>query len=326
MGLEILDGISRDDVLGAIQVFEHGEVAHDFGDSTTYDLLVGEKRYPPKAILGIAGRRSNGRVLLPSEFSGGLESKCFRVLEKLGFTVVKKPGAAGDEWADDELDAAVEAYLGMLDKEVRGQPFSKAEVNRELREGRLSARGRGSIEYRMQNISHVLHTRGERWVVGYKPAANVGTNTQAKIAGAIDRVRKEAVGDIEPEPTGPGLEKKVKRARKRIGVLQPAGTATPERTMTTREEYKRDPVVRAWVLENAAGKCELCLSPAPFLDADGYPFLEVHHVEFMADGGSDKTSNAVALCPNCHRRCHISVDRAEAKENLYATVPRLRRE
>lgn len=326
MGLEILDGITRDDVLEAIQVFERREVAHDFGDSTTYDLLVGEKRYPPKAILGIAGRRSNGRVLLPSEFSGGLDSKCFRVLERLGFNIAEKPATTGEGWTNDELDAAVEAYLGMLDKEVRGQAFNKAEVNRELRKGRLSARARGSIEYRMQNISYVLQKRGERWVTGYKPAANVGTNTAAKIADAIERVRKQAVGDVTPEPLGPDLEKKVRRARKHIRDLQPTGTATPERAATTREEFKRDPIVKAWVLENAAGRCELCANPAPFLDADGYPFLEVHHVKFMANGGSDKPSNAVALCPNCHRLCHFSAERAQATERLYSTVARLRRE
>jgi 5-methylcytosine-specific restriction protein A len=30
----------------------------------------------------------------------------------------------------------------------------------------------------------------------------------------------------------------------------------------------------------------------------------VHHRVRLADGGDDTTDNAVALCPNCHRKAH----------------------
>ncbi len=35
------------------------------------------------------------------------------------------------------------------------------------------------------------------------------------------------------------------------------------------------------------------------------PYLECHHVIFLADGGPDAIYNTVALCPNCHRKMHI---------------------
>lgn len=35
------------------------------------------------------------------------------------------------------------------------------------------------------------------------------------------------------------------------------------------------------------------------------PFLEVHHVKWLAKGGSDTVNNVVALCPNCHRKMHL---------------------
>ncbi|MDH7515993.1 MAG: HNH endonuclease, partial [Bacteroidota bacterium] len=63
--------------------------------------------------------------------------------------------------------------------------------------------------------------------------------------------------------------------------------------------------VIAEVLARANGICESCRQPAPFRRAsDGSPYLEVHHRVWLSRGGEDTVSNAVALCPNCHRRMH----------------------
>ncbi|WP_163591073.1 HNH endonuclease, partial [Klebsiella variicola] len=40
---------------------------------------------------------------------------------------------------------------------------------------------------------------------------------------------------------------------------------------------------------------------------DGTPFLEVHHIEWLSNGGEDSVENAIALCPNCHRQAHFGV-------------------
>lgn len=69
--------------------------------------------------------------------------------------------------------------------------------------------------------------------------------------------------------------------------------------------FRRNHDVVAEVLERANGKCELCNSPAPFLRASNQaPYLEVHHTIRLADGGEDTIENAVAACPNCHRKAH----------------------
>lgn len=54
----------------------------------------------------------------------------------------------------------------------------------------------------------------------------------------------------------------------------------------------------------ANGVCQLCKNPAPFARVDGTPFLEVHHIIALSDGGEDSLENTVALCPNCHRKVH----------------------
>lgn len=71
------------------------------------------------------------------------------------------------------------------------------------------------------------------------------------------------------------------------------------------KEYRRNPDVVAEVLLRANGYCERCSDPAPFSRRrDNTPYLEVHHIEQLAEGGDDTVANAIALCPNCHRESH----------------------
>ena len=79
----------------------------------------------------------------------------------------------------------------------------------------------------------------------------------------------------------------------------------PRTRKVTISEFIRNPDVVAEVLERAGGVCEECKGDAPFLRAsDQTPYLEVHHRRRLADGGDDCVENALALCPNCHRRSH----------------------
>jgi 5-methylcytosine-specific restriction protein A len=57
--------------------------------------------------------------------------------------------------------------------------------------------------------------------------------------------------------------------------------------------------------------------------ADEELYLEVHHVRSLASGSSDKPSNAVALCPNCHRPCHHAADCKKVIKHLNKQVDRL---
>lgn len=69
--------------------------------------------------------------------------------------------------------------------------------------------------------------------------------------------------------------------------------------------FIRNPYVVAEVRHRANGKCEYCKSVAPFFRSkDSTPYLEVHHVIPLAEGGLDIVDNAIALCPNCHRQTH----------------------
>lgn len=74
-------------------------------------------------------------------------------------------------WSREEVSLTVDAYLTMLRRELDGEPYSKAEHRRQLKQ-HLS-RSEGSIEYKFQNISAVLMEMGGVPIAGYKPAVNV---------------------------------------------------------------------------------------------------------------------------------------------------------
>lgn len=89
--------------------------------------------------------------------------------------------------------------------------------------------------------------------------------------------------------------------RRRRLALAPRRPAT---IAVTAEVFVRSPDVVAEVLLRANGRCEICHNEAPFLRRNGTPYLEVHHVVQLANGGDDTPENAVAACPNCHRQAH----------------------
>jgi 5-methylcytosine-specific restriction protein A len=72
----------------------------------------------------------------------------------------------------------------------------------------------------------------------------------------------------------------------------------------TSNQYDRNPWVTEYAKRRAKGKCQLCEQEAPFKSKKGEPFLETHHIIWLAEDGEDTINNTVALCPNCHRKMH----------------------
>ncbi|MFW0758389.1 HNH endonuclease [Pseudomonas sp. H11T01] len=234
-------------------------------------------------------------------------------------------GKSNSDWSDSEIQAAVDAYLSMLTREQNGQKVNKAHENRVLREGALSGRTKGSVEFRMQNISTVLVQMDRDRIEGYKPAKNVGANVGRSIREALNAQNTLTPDDFAPTADEATLERRAAKLEKQPLKGEPKGILKPLQAPTTGNSYVRDPEVRAWVRKEANGICEGCGQRAPF-EKDGRPFLEVHHVKHLAQEGSDRPSNAVALCPNCHRRCHHSSDKDDFTLSLYTKVKRLKRE
>jgi hypothetical protein len=61
-------GLTRTHVLQALADLDAG-VDHPFGLPTGYELVHEGKKYPPKAVIGLAFKYALNRVLLPEDFS-----------------------------------------------------------------------------------------------------------------------------------------------------------------------------------------------------------------------------------------------------------------
>jgi hypothetical protein len=86
---DVVHAIEEYDRLGADRFFSE----HGFAPTTTYDLVWGKRRYPPKAILGTAYELATGERLASEDFEGG-KSGAVRVLGRLGFIVEPRQPAS----------------------------------------------------------------------------------------------------------------------------------------------------------------------------------------------------------------------------------------
>ena len=108
--------------------------------------------------------------------------------------------------------------------------------------------------------------------------------------------------------------------RKRAGKAE-GKPKTVRRTVT---EFVRDPFVVATALRRAKGVCEVpgC-SHSLFLRETGAPYLEVHHIVPLGQGGEDTILNVAAICPACHREQHFGTVQSVRRDALLEHVRKL---
>lgn len=71
---------------------------------------------------------------------------------------------------------------------------------------------------------------------------------------------------------------------------------------------------RAFVIRRAEGRCQLCGCEAPFIGTNGIPYLEIHRIKPIEQGGTHHRDNLAAVCPNCNRRLQVLRDPADLKK------------
>ena len=100
------------------------------------------------------------------------------------------------------------------------------------------------------------------------------------------------------------------------------GSSNPVSQRVTVRQFRRSRTVKRYAKARAKGCCQLCGEKAPFCDIDGTPYLEIHHVIWLAQGGPDTIENTVALCPNCHKKMHV-LNREEDIKHLQDIIKKL---
>src|SRR5262249_23621513 len=103
---EIFSALSREDVEHALRDLDQN-MSHPFGPSTTYDLVHNGRRYPSKAVIGLAAKHCTGVDLHPNDFEGGEETPAFHTLRRLGFEIVPKHTSPDTSVKFDHSDCEV---------------------------------------------------------------------------------------------------------------------------------------------------------------------------------------------------------------------------
>ena len=220
-----------------------------------------------------------------------------------------------DGWSNEELKVSVECYVEMQRNERAGKLIVKKHYYRKL--AQRFGRSEKTFESLMQNISYVLSLMGRSWLIGVKPARNI----DAGVAGQIEKLFIQLDG--KKVVAVAAFEIAAREEARQKNLPKPSGNPSPTARHTAITQFQRDAAVKAWVVRQAGGVCECCEQPAPFNGADGLPYLELHYVRQLVEGGADVVSNAVALCPNCHREIHHGANAQALTAWLYDNIVRL---
>ncbi|MBL1211826.1 MAG: HNH endonuclease [Ignavibacteriae bacterium] len=162
-------------------------------------------------------------------------------------------------------------------------------------------------------LNEIYVKKDEFWVKSDRRVC-IAIALKAFEIGRRDRLKSIAVSSTNNFPSEIELENdlqirieksKESTSKERKNRLKKANKY-PEQIVVESIQYRRNSDVITEVLKRAHGICERCNSPAPFIKAkDNSPYLEVHHIIQLANGGQDTVKNALALCPNCHRELHF---------------------
>lgn len=317
LAAECFEGLEQSHVLAALEHLDRGD-PHAFGEQTTYDLHHEGRVYPPKAVFGLAASLLLNQALGPSDFSAGEGQPCFRLLRALGFSI--EPRENHEANVDAEVQVAHD-LCRLVEEQCQGLPDDRNRPDGARHgsfwRGWQAAVAQDRAPYGAQALSRVTWES-----LGYRTGQLHGAADRAVADRAFERFSETWERNYyAPTEDREQLEQRAaewarahqaeERPQENVGSMDP-----PEARQVQTKQFQRSPGVVANVRARANGHCDLCQAPAPFRRQDGTPYLEVHHITPLAEGGLDHEDNAVALCPNCHRRCHYSVDRLVIADQL----------
>ncbi|AIB12899.1 hypothetical protein ABAZ39_13050 [Azospirillum argentinense] len=177
---------------------------YGFRMAREYLLEDADGHYDSKAIAAVAFGYQHPEIgpLASNQCSGGKgHGHAGWALHRLGFAVAGM-AANRNEWPLAEVEAAVDAYLGVLQRQDSGAPFSKKAVVQAVAAA-LGTRTEKAVEYKFLNISAVMASLGRPWVQGWAPLGNYQRLLEFVVR---DRLTYGALG-IGPEgPAGDPAE------------------------------------------------------------------------------------------------------------------------
>ena len=330
----VVAGVTREDVVSVLRNFTLAAAeVYGFADSTDFDLVHEGRRFPPKAVFGLAAKRSIGRVLLPEEFSGGSQSPCFHVLQGLGFVIEPKapPGALAAAPNHQFVQGSryqrrdVFKLIGIVDPgggpmytgyAAHGEDwFIFCGVNTAGRTGHdydnrfigsdLLWRGKTRSSLRQPSIQSLLNPRGSTYIFYREndrdPVTFAGIGKPKQVR---DVVPVEVVWELRP------FKSLVSQAEPLPEEIPESITVTEgARKSITVNAYERDRTARHRCIQHWGLACVVCGFDFQRTYGDiGEGFIHVHHLKPLAEIGQEYVLDPVAdlrpVCPNCHAMLH----------------------
>jgi 5-methylcytosine-specific restriction protein A len=169
---------------------------------------------------------------------------------------------------------------------------------------------------RVRYVGHMVHVAHE-----WTKAADGAGNERDAVLFYLGPIEEFQAGTASPHEESadeklPGGDLAALRELARAT----AGTEWAELAERRRLVRRRSQAIRLYALGRAGGTCEACSKRAPFQTPKGQPFLEVHHLRRLGDGGPDDPEWVAAVCPNCHRRAHYSGDADQFNDGIVDRV------
>ena len=332
---------------------------YGFQDARAYFLIVNGKKYPSKAIVGAAHgyEHQDKGPLKAQDFSGGRDT-VRKKLEALGFEVqvlglgaeptfernriyrrtkihellggqrrggISTPleskyillftGETGkefgyyDEWTDDGI------FLYTGEGQQGNMEFHKgnAAIHNHLANGKelllFSYVKDGYVRFVDQMICTGYHFDNRPDSKGRSRSVIIFELTP------VDAFGKSESAETNSEDLSEEFSLETLRAK---ALASSTSGQTPSEHRAA--SYDRSRAISLYVQKRASGTCEGCGAPAPFTTASGKPYLEIHHIRRLSDGGPDHPQWVVAVCPNCHRRAHYAADSVDFNTKLEHTA------
>ncbi len=243
----------------------------------------------------------------------------------------------GRDWTRNESIAGLWAYAQTFGQPVSRLPDSPV-ANVALVIGRAvsgvyaKVMNFRSIDPRVagQGMSGAGETDRKVWEEFFDPAS--ATLRMEALSGEFSRMWPESAFDndeaVEARAAAETLGDEADRlgeqsladliAKYRAQIRQRPGR--PRRRLLTAPDYDRDPLVVAIARKRAGHRCEVqnCAHP-PFETQEKVPYIEVHHIIPLADGGPDTIENVACLCAGHHREVHLGIRGSVLTEQLKAT-------
>ena len=327
---ELFTDITREGLLQSISRIDFGHISK-FADSTKFDVLYEDRRYPPKEVVGLALENLHGREFRPEDFSGGLNSYCFKTLTRCGFEITSK--VQFGEITDVPEGSTFLNYQALNDSGIHRQRI--AGIAYLTNTGADSIVISGGYEDDQDFGDEIIYTgQGGRDDSGKQNVDQTLTRGNLALAQSENNNLPVRVirGSQKDNPIAPkkvyrydGLYRvdshwhevgksgfKIYRYRllkitdnvpAKINNSHksavPVGNQKPRRASGTIQRIVRDPKLGKWVKTLHDHKCQIC--GIQIRTAAGY-YAEAAHIQAVGTphNGPDTVENLLCLCPNHH--------------------------